>query len=38
VFKVYWARLRSGMYIAGINHHLSPEEAAYILNDCGAAR
>jgi fatty-acyl-CoA synthase len=36
VFEVYWAALRSGMYITGINHHLSSEEAAYIVNDCGA--
>jgi fatty-acyl-CoA synthase len=36
VFEVYWAALRSGLYVTGINHHLSPEEAAYIVNDCGA--
>jgi long-chain acyl-CoA synthetase len=36
VFEVYWAGLRSGMYITGINHHLTAKEAAYIVNDCGA--
>jgi fatty-acyl-CoA synthase len=36
VFDVYWAALRSGMYVTGINHHLSPQEAAYIVEDCGA--
>jgi fatty-acyl-CoA synthase len=35
-FEVYWAGLRSGMYVTGINHHLSAEEAAYIVTDCGA--
>jgi long-chain acyl-CoA synthetase len=36
VFEVYWAALRSGLFVTGINHHLSAEEAAYILDDCGA--
>lgn len=36
VFEVYWAALRSGLYVTGINHHLSATEAAYIVNDCGA--
>jgi fatty-acyl-CoA synthase len=36
VFEVYWAVLRSGMYITAINHHLAPGEAAYIVNDSGA--
>lgn len=35
-FEVYWAALRSGLYIAAINFHLTPEEAAYIVNDSGA--
>ena len=35
-FDIYWAALRSGMYVTGINHHLSPDEAAYIVEDCGA--
>ncbi|MFP5019464.1 acyl-CoA synthetase [Pseudonocardia phyllosphaerae] len=36
VFEVYWAALRSGLYVTGVNHHLSPDEAAYVVDDCGA--
>jgi len=36
VFEVYWAAQRSGLYLAALNHHLSPAELAYIVNDCGA--
>jgi Acyl-CoA synthetases (AMP-forming)/AMP-acid ligases II len=36
VFEVYWAALRSGLYVTGINHHLAAAEAAYIVDDCGA--
>lgn len=36
VFEIYWAALRSGLYVTGVNHHLAPTEAAYIVNDCGA--
>jgi long-chain acyl-CoA synthetase len=36
-FEVYWAALRSGLYITAINHHLVPDEAAYIVQDSGAA-
>lgn len=36
VFEVYWAALRAGLYVSGISHHLSAEEPAYIVNDCGA--
>lgn len=36
VFEVYWAGLRSGYYVTGINHHLTADEAAYILSDCAA--
>jgi fatty-acyl-CoA synthase len=36
VFEVYWAALRSGMYVTGINNHLAADEAAYVVNDCGA--
>jgi long-chain acyl-CoA synthetase len=32
----YWACLRSGLYATGVNHHLSVDEAAYIVNDSGA--
>jgi fatty-acyl-CoA synthase len=35
-FEVYWAALRSGLYITSVNHHLSPDEVAYIVNDSGA--
>ena len=35
-FEVYWAALRSGLYITAVNWHLAPEEAAYILRDSGA--
>ncbi|MGE0828595.1 MAG: acyl-CoA synthetase [Hyphomonadaceae bacterium] len=31
-----WAALRSGLYITAINRYLPPDEAAYIVNDCGA--
>ncbi|MER7411444.1 acyl-CoA synthetase [Streptomyces cacaoi] len=36
-FEVYWAALRSGLYITAVNHHLTPQEAAYIVEDSGAA-
>src|ERR1700691_4732046 len=35
-FEVYWAALRSGLYITAINFRLKPSEVAYIVNDCGA--
>ncbi|WP_460720055.1 acyl-CoA synthetase [Nocardia heshunensis] len=35
-FVVYWAALRSGLYITAVNSHLTADEAAYIVNDCGA--
>ncbi|MFL6155208.1 MAG: acyl-CoA synthetase [Marmoricola sp.] len=35
-FVAYWAALRSGLYITAVNHNLSPDEAAYIVEDCGA--
>ena len=35
-FEVYWAALRSGLYITAINFRLKPAEVAYIVNDCGA--
>ena len=36
-FEVYWAAMRSGLYITAVNYRLSPDEVAYIVNDCGAA-
>src|SRR5271155_5025847 len=35
-FEVAWAALRSGLYVTPINWHLSSDEAAYIISDCGA--
>ena len=32
----YWAALRSGLYLVDINFHLTADEQAYILDDCGA--
>ena len=36
VYGIYWAALRSGLFVTAINHHLSPDEVAYVVNDCGA--
>ncbi|HEX7872641.1 MAG TPA: acyl-CoA synthetase, partial [Sphingobium sp.] len=35
-FDVVWACIRSGLYLTPINWHLSPAEAAYIVDDCDA--
>src|SRR6202000_876348 len=35
-YDVYWAALRSGLYLTAVNHHLQQSEISYILNDCGA--
>ncbi|MFI9408626.1 acyl-CoA synthetase [Nocardia gamkensis] len=35
-FEIYWAALRSGLYVTAINWHLTPAEAAYIVDDCDA--
>jgi long-chain acyl-CoA synthetase len=35
-YEVYWAALRSGLYVTAVNHNLSAEEASYIVRDCGA--
>ncbi|MDI2130004.1 acyl-CoA synthetase [Yinghuangia seranimata] len=35
-FEVYWAALRSGLYVTAVNHHLNADEVAYIVNDCAA--
>ena len=32
-FEVYWAALRSGLYLTAINRYLAPDEAAYLVND-----
>ncbi|MFF5033625.1 acyl-CoA synthetase [Nocardia salmonicida] len=36
VYEVYWAALRSGLYITVVNWHLTPAEIGYIVDDCGA--
>ena len=35
-FEIYWAAIRSGLYITAVNWHLAPQEAAYIVADSGA--
>ncbi len=35
-YEVFWAAMRSGLYVTPINHHLTADEVAYILRDCGA--
>ncbi len=37
VFEVYWAAMRSGLYLTAINHHLSAGEVSYIVADSGAS-
>lgn len=34
--EVYWAAVRSGMYLCAVNKYLTAVEAAYIVNDSGA--
>jgi fatty-acyl-CoA synthase len=35
-FEVYWAAIRSGLYLTTVNRYLSADEAAFIVDDCGA--
>lgn len=35
-FEIYWAALRSGLYVTAVNWHLAPDEGAYIVADSGA--
>lgn len=35
-YEVYWAAMRSGLYMTPVNSQLSATEIAYIVNDCGA--
>jgi fatty-acyl-CoA synthase len=35
-FEIYWAAIRSGLYVTFVNWHLSGDEAAYIVQDSGA--
>jgi len=34
--EVIWAALRAGLYVTAINRYLTPEETAYVVNDCDA--
>ena len=34
-FEVYWAAMRSGLYITAVNWHLKPDEIAYIVTSIG---
>ncbi|WP_328353148.1 acyl-CoA synthetase [Mycobacterium sp. NBC_00419] len=34
--EIYWAAIRSGLYVTFVNWHLSAPEAAYIVEDSGA--
>ncbi|NMO01465.1 acyl-CoA synthetase [Gordonia sp. TBRC 11910] len=36
-FEIYWAALRSGLYVTAINRHLAPDEVAYIIDDSDAS-
>jgi long-chain acyl-CoA synthetase len=36
LFPVVWAAQRTGLYYTPVNWHLTPDEAAYIVADCGA--
>ena len=35
-FEIYWAAMRSGLYLTAVNHNLAPDEVAYIVRDSGA--
>jgi fatty-acyl-CoA synthase len=35
-FEIYWAAIRSGLYVTFVNWHLSGDEVAYIVRDSGA--
>ena len=35
-FEVYWAAMRSGLYLTAVNRYLSADEAAYLVNDSNA--
>jgi long-chain acyl-CoA synthetase len=34
--EVYWAAIRSGLYLTTVNRHLSADEAAFVIDDSGA--
>ena len=35
-FEIYWAAMRSGLYLTAINRYLQPDESSYILQDSNA--
>jgi long-chain acyl-CoA synthetase len=35
-FEVVWGAMRSGLFVTPINWHLAPDEARYVVDDCGA--
>jgi len=35
-FEVVWGAMRAGLLVTPINRHLAPDEADYIVKDCGA--
>jgi fatty-acyl-CoA synthase len=35
-FEIYWAAVRSGLYITPVNRYLAPDEVAYIVRDSDA--
>ncbi len=35
-YEAYWAAMTSGLYFTTINRYLSPEEAAYLVDDSGS--
>lgn len=35
-YEVYWAAMRSGLYVTAVNSHLAAGEMSYIVSDCGA--
>ena len=37
-YEVYWAAMRSGLYLTAVNRHLKADEAAYLVNDSGFDR
>ncbi|MBS9376065.1 acyl-CoA synthetase [Rhodococcus sp. B50] len=36
IFDIYWAAMRSGLFITVVNTHLTAAEVAYIVDDCNA--
>lgn len=35
-YEVFWAAMRSGLYLTAVNRYLVADEAGYIIDDCGA--